>query len=239
MMKLRLMICAMAAGTALFATDYPSSNVYGVLSVSDTATSNTVVGVPWMNIGEGTPAAVTLSNLVSTATLDAGDIVYLYENGTWLGYRLTSGGVWDPLTTINGATVASPGSADAKALTRGTGIIIQRANNQDPIYLCGRYDATTVSTSVPANSMVLIANPKPTDAYITAGSAGDQINIPKNGGAMDMYERRSDGWYGTEIIQVGGFDVKKKVKLDNGVLIGAGKGAFYKNNSDAAVTIQW
>ncbi len=238
MMKLRLMICAMAAGTALFATDYPSSNVYGVLSVSDTATSNTVVGVPWMNIGEGTPAAVTLSNLVSTATLAAGDIVYLYENGTWLGYRLTSG-VWEPLTTINGATVISPGSADAKALTRGTGIIIQRANNQNPIYLCGRYDATTVSTTVPANSMVLIANPKPTDVYITTGSVGDQINIPKNGGGMDMYDRRSDGWYGTTITQVGGFDVTQKTKLDSGVLIGAGKGAFYKNSSNTDVTIQW
>ena len=42
-MKLRLMICAMAAGTALFATDV-TSYTYGVLAVTN-ATATTVVGV--------------------------------------------------------------------------------------------------------------------------------------------------------------------------------------------------
>ena len=59
-MKLRLMICAMAAGTALFATDPTTSSVvYGVMGVSDTASSNTVVGVPWVNADA---EAITLSS---------------------------------------------------------------------------------------------------------------------------------------------------------------------------------
>ena len=50
-MKLRLMICVAAAGTALFAAEV-TSKTYGVLAVSDTATSNTVVGVPWRTVNE-------------------------------------------------------------------------------------------------------------------------------------------------------------------------------------------
>ena len=87
-MKLRLMICTIAASTALFATDPTTSSVvYGVMGVADTSSSNTVVGVPWVNADAG---AITLSNLVSTATLDTGDIIYLYEGTTWYGYRLNA-----------------------------------------------------------------------------------------------------------------------------------------------------
>ena len=243
-MKLRTMICAMAASTALFATDIPSSNVYGVMSVSDTVTSNTVVGVPWMNLGEATPAsAVTLSNLVSTATLESGDIVYLYEGATWYGYQLSAAGVWEPMTTVSGASAsATPDAADLKTLTRGTGLIVQRAHNQNPIYLCGRYEAATgLSSTIPAGATVLIANPLTEAKTIanTFGSTGDQISVPKNGGGLETYERRADGWYGTTTTTVGNFTVKKKVKLDNGVEIAAGKGAWYISKNDADVTIQW
>ena len=156
-MKLRLMICAMAASTALFATDPTTSSVvYGVMGVSDTASSNTVVGVPW---GNADAEAITLSNLVSTATLATGDIVYLYESGTWKGYTLLASKVWDPMTTINGNEVVSPGSADAKTLSRGTGLIIQRASNTDPIYLCGRHqDIVGLNTSVGAGATVAVSD---------------------------------------------------------------------------------
>ena len=90
----------MAASTALFATDV-TSYTYGVLAVSDTTSSNTVVGVPWRQVNEAaTPADITLSNLVSTTTLATGDIVYLYESGTWKGYTLSATKVWEPMTAL-------------------------------------------------------------------------------------------------------------------------------------------
>ena len=162
-MKLRLMICAMAASTALFATDV-TSYTYGVLAVTN-ATATTAVGVPWRQVDESATATdISLSNLVSTTGLATGDIIYLYEGTTWYGYQLSSTGVWEPYTTVSGkTTVSAPGSADAKYLARGTGLIVQRASATNPIYLCGRYDSSTPSaTSVDAGAMVLIANPTTT-----------------------------------------------------------------------------
>lgn len=243
-MKLRLMICAMAAGTALFATDPTTSSVvYGVMGVSDTASSNTVVGVPWVNADAG---AITLSNLVSTATLTTGDIVYLYESGTWKGYTLLASKVWDPMTTINGNEVVSPGSADAKELSRGAGLIIQRASNTDPIYLCGRYDSSAPSaTSVGAGATVLIANPTTSAKTFGAsdGAVGDQIRVPLNGGGLKIYEKKSDGWGSmvetTETITRRG----KKVTVTTqrwtlGCSLAPGMGAWYVSK-DTAADIAW
>ena len=243
-MKLRLMICAMAASTALFATDdYVGDNpVYGVLGVTDTASSNTVVGVPWVSATGGN---ISLSNLVSTATLAEGDIVYLYEGSTWYGYRRSAGGIWEPFSTVAeppSPAITSPGAADQKTLTRGTGLIVQRASNTDPIYLCGRDETLTGgSTTVPAGTTMLIANPATVDKTIShsTGSTGDQISVLKNGGATDIYERRDDGWYGTTIVQVGGRNVKRKAKLDSGVAIAPGKGAWYINNGAVDTVIAW
>ena len=237
-MKLRLMICAMAASTALFATDV-TSYTYGVLAVSDTTSSNTVVGVPWRQVSESaTTSDISLSNLVSTAMLAAGDIVYLYEGGTWKGYTLLASGVWDPMTTINGKDVTSPGSADAKTFSRGAGLIIQRASNTDPIYLCGRYEAIVgLNSTIPAGTMVLIANPLTGDKEITVGAVGDQIRIPQDGGAMKIYEKRAAGWGTYSAQTVGGRTVKKWSAC--GCSLPAGTGAFYVNNGSEDVVVSW
>ena len=243
-MKLRLMICAMAASTALFATDPTTSSVvYGVMGVSDTASSNTVVGVPWVNADAG---AITLSNLVSTATLNTGDIVYLYESGTWKGYTLLASKVWDPMTTINGNEAVSPGSADAKELSRGTGLIVQRASNTDPIYLCGRYDSTSPSaTPVGAGATVLIANPTTTTKTFGAsdGAVGDQIRVPLNGGGLKIYEKKSDGWGSmvetTETITRRGKQVTVTTQTWTlGCTLAPGMGAWYVSK-DTAADIAW
>lgn len=244
-MKLRLMICAMAAGTALFATDPTTSSVvYGVMGVADTASSNTVVGVPWVN---GDAGAITLSNLVSTTTLATGDIVYLYESGTWKGYTLSATKVWDPMTTINGNEVVSPGSADAKTLSRGTGLIIQRASNTDPIYLCGRHqDIVGLNTSVGAGATVLIANPTTTTKTFGAsdGAVGDQIRVPLNGGGLKIYEKKSDGWGSivetTETITRRGkqVTVTSQSWTLGGCSLAPGMGAWYVSK-DTAADIAW
>ena len=248
-MKLRLMICAMAAGTALFATDV-TSYTYGVLAVSDTTSSNTVVGVPWRQVSESASATdITLSNLVSTTTLAAGDIVYLYESGTWKGYTLSATKVWEPMTTINGDEVVSPGSADAKELSRGTGLIVQRASNTDPIYLCGRYDSTPPSaTPVGAGATVLIANPTTTAKTIgdDVGSNGDEIRIPLDGGGLKVYTKKDDAW-GTVVetttpVTRGGKTINKKTQTwtTGGCELAPGMGAWYVNGStEAAASIAW
>ena len=244
-MKLRLMICAMVASTALFATDV-TSYTYGVLAVTN-ATATTVVGVPWRQVNDlATASDITLSNLVSTTTLAAGDIVYLYESGSWKGYTLSATKVWEPMTTINGNEVVSPGSADAKELSRGTGLIIQRASNTDPIYLCGRHeDAVGLNTSVGAGATVLIANPTTTAKTFGAsdGAVGDQIRVPLNGGGLKIYEKKSDGWGSivetTETVTRRGKQVTVTTQTWTlGCSLAPGMGAWYVSK-DTAADIAW
>lgn len=236
-MKLRLMTCSMVAGAALFANEPTDSATYGILAVSDTTTTNTVVGVPWLNVGEGN---VTLSNLVSTATLADNDMVYFYEGTTWYSYKV-QGGVFVPVETVSSETQTSPSAANVKTFARGTGLIIQRANTTNPIYLCGRYDTTNPdATSVSVNSTALIANPRTVEVKITAGNNGDQISVPGNGGTMKTYEKREGFWCETVTdTTTFTFPVTSQKKLDDGVPLAAGKGAFYVNKGSANVTINW
>jgi len=237
-MKLRLLTCVTVASAALFANESTDSATYGILAVSDTTTTNTVVGVPWVNVGEGN---VTLSNLVSTATLADNDMVYFYEGTTWYSYKV-QGGVFVPVETVSSETQTSPSAANVKTFARGTGLIIQRANTTNPIYLCGRYDTTPpTATSVPAGSQALIANPKTETVYITAGATGDKISVPGNGGTRTDYVKKDDGWYGTVTETPTGFlfPVTSQQKFNDGVPLAAGKGAFYTNNGNAAVEISW
>ena len=235
-MKLRLMICAMAASTALFATDPTTSSVvYGVMGVADTSSSNTVVGVPWVN--------ATLSNLVSTATLATGDIIYLYEGTTWYGYRLNAG-VWEPMTTIGGTdSVGTPDAADIKTLAQGKGLIVQRASNTDPIYLCGRYEvATGLNTQIPAGATVLIANPNTVAKTIGegVGSDGDEIRIPLNGGGLKIYSKQNGVWGTYEESTVTRAGRTKIVRTwTQGCSLSAGMGAWYVNKGETQAEISW
>lgn len=238
-MKLRLLTCVTVASAALFANEPTDSATYGILAVSDATTTNTVVGVPWLNIGEGN---VTLSNLVSTATLAENDMVYFYESTTttWYSYKVQSG-VFVPVTTVNGEAVTPPSAANVKTFARGTGLIIQRANTTSPIYLCGRYDTTNPdATSVTAGSTALIANPKTVEVKITVGNDGDQISVPGNGGTMKTYKKRDGVWYGTVTDTTSFlFPVTRQEALNDGVPLAAGKGAFYMNKGESEVKINW
>ncbi len=237
-MKLRVMICAMAASAALFATDN-TSDTFGLVRVTDTST-NTVIGVPWVG---ATGDAVSLSNLVSTATLSAGDVVYLYEGDTWKAYKLSAAKIWEPYTTVGvGGTEGAP-SADNKTLTRGTGFIIQRASAADSIYLCGRLDTTTPSaTAIAANSTVLFANPLTATKTISSeGANGDQIRVLKNAGGTTIYEK-NDGVWGTYVESTsagrGGRPGKTTRTWTPGCTLAPGMGAWYVSG-EAGTSITW
>ena len=239
-MKLRVMICAMAASVALFADE--TTATFGLIRVTDTASCNTIVGVPWKNIGDD--GNVTLSNLVSTANLETGDIVYLYEDDTWCGYELSASGVWEALTTVNGTDIVNPQSADAKRLARGAGLIIQRAHNTNPIYLCGRLDDTTpTATTIAASSTVLFANPLTTAKTISSeGASGDQIRVLKDNGGTTIYEKNANGVWGTYVESQaegrGGRPGKITRTWTPGCELAPGMGAWYVSGT-AGTSITW
>lgn len=235
-MKLRVMICAMAASAALFATDN-TSDTFGLVRVTDTST-NTVIGVPWVG---ATGSAISLSNLVSTATLTAGDVVYLYEGSTWKAYKLSANKVWEPYTTVGvGGTEGAP-SADNKTLARGTGLIIQRASASDSIYLCGRLDTGTPSaTAVAANATVFFGNPlTATKDLASVGNVGDKIIVLKNGAGSTIYEKKESGWGSyVETTTTTPRGTKKTQTWTPGCTLAPGMGAWYQAG-DAAASISW
>ena len=236
-MKLRVMICAMAASAALFATDN-TSDTFGLVRVTDTST-NTVIGVPWVS---ATGSAISLSNLVSTATLTAGDVVYLYEGSTWKAYKLSAAKIWEPYTTVGvGGTEGAP-SADNKTLARGTGLIIQRASASDSIYLCGRLDTTTPSaTAIAANSTVLFANPLTATKTISSeGANGDKIIFLKGGGGESTIYEKKNGVWGTYVVTktTTSRGTKKIQTWTPGCTLAPGMGAWYQAGETAA-SISW
>lgn len=236
-MKLRLMIAAMAASTALFALEpVTSENVYGVMRVSDTATTNTVVAVPWVGVDGN---AVTLSNLVSTVTLQENDVVYLYEGTTWYAYKLLGSGVWDPVTTIGNSTFEQATDADKKALARGAALILQRGNTVNPVYLCGRNANTAVSTEIQPDTLTLIANPTAESKEMPVGKEGDEIRVPLNGGGLQIYSIKNGKW-GTEVVTTTtqGGRTKKVRTWTEGCTLAPGKGAWYKSGA-TGTTINW
>ena len=165
----------------------------------------------------------------------------LYEGETWLGYQLSAGGVWEALTTVNGTDVVSPQAADAKRLARGTGLIIQRQHNTNPIYLCGRLDDDTPSaTAIAANSTVFFGNPLTTEKTISSeGANGDKIIFLKNGGESTIYEKKNGVW-GTYVVTTTTTSrgTKKIQTWTPGCTVAPGMGAWYQAGETAA-SISW
>lgn len=245
-MKLRLMICAIAAGTALFADDTTSAT-FGMIRVNDNS-HDTVIGVPWANVG--TDGNVTLSNLVSTATLAENDKLYLYEGQTWYGYQLNGSGIWMPMTTISDITPSGvPDSAHSKRLARGAGLILQRGVTNNPVYLCGRLTNETVCATIAANGTTLFANPCATNVDINVTFAGatigDTIMIPQDNGKSAIYTFDGKEWGSTNKVVTGTYQLGNKTyntyanEWVRGGEIKAGTGAWYESKASNAHTITW
>jgi len=250
-MKLRLMICAMAASTALFATDVTSAT-HAVMAVTDTAT-NTVIGVPWVKTGEGDVSPATVASLVSAASLSAGDVLYVYDDSSesvWRAYTVQNG-EWVASTTISSEGMSSV-EADGKTVALGSGMILQRSDASKTIYLSGRVPDSAGNSAISAGTAeapvrTLFANASAADVELNtkgvAGQAGDRIIVPQNGGASIQYEYK-DGAWGTYTKQtvtktIGSRTITStKDVWTSGCTIPAGKGAWYLS-AGGSPTITW
>ena len=239
-MKLRLMICAMAASTVLFADDVTSAT-HAVMAVSDTAT-NTVIGVPWVKTGEGEVSPATVASLVSAASLSAGDVLYVYDDSStsvWRAYTVQNG-EWTASTTISSEGMSSV-EADAKTVALGSGMILQRSDPAKTIYLSGRVPTSAGSSAISAGTTAapvrtLFANASAADVELNTkgveGQAGDRIIVPQDGGASIQYEYKDGDWgaYTKQTVTktIGSRTITStKDVWTPGCTIPAGKGAWY------------
>lgn len=239
-MKLRLMICAAAASTALFAGENDATSAtYAVMNVTN-AYTDTVIAVPWVGLDGST---ITISNLVNTTTLSEGDKLYMYDNGTWYEYT-KSGGIWTGATTV---TTTGDHTAESQIVQRGTGLILTRASAGGSVLLSGRVDSSTVSTTIAANGKTLFANPTATAVDINTKFAGatngDTIMIPLNNGGSDTYTFNGTEWGKNEkeayTRTFNGVErTTYKDKWVTGGAIPAGTGAWYEHKG-SEYTVTW
>ena len=248
-MKLRLMICAAAASTALFATEDGNSATYAVMNVTN-AYTDTVIAVPWVGFNG---SAITISNLVNTTTLTAGDKLYMYDNGTWYEYTKSAGGVWTGAETI---TPAGSHSAESQVVQRGSGLILQRDESGagGTVFLAGRVDSSSITTTIAGATTVegetvkgktLFANPTATAVDIntkfTGATNGDTISIPLNNGGTDVYtyDGTKSEW-GKMTFTVTTFNgrTRKTNTWSKCGSIPAGTGAWYETTG-SGYTVTW
>lgn len=253
-MKLRLMmgVCALAAATALGA-DVMGRNVCGLMNVPSGA-KVTMIAVPWVTVG-GEADAMKVADLVKTDTLKPGDELYYYDGATYFSWKLQGtvlqGNVWTPAATTkedakgNPVTIQAPDAS--YALPRGKGLFLVRQDATKEIWLYGQHSTAQVSVAVAAGTAgtpayTMIANPNAVAYDLNAkgvgGAAGDQILL--GDGGTTLYTRTETAWTRkTDVTKtIGGVARTFKTDTTEGVVIPAGKGAWYVSKGGSP-TIAW
>ena len=192
-MKKLLSIAVCASAVAAFA-DPTTVNVgsVGVTAVTSGLT-NTIVAVSYTELGDGN-GNITISNIVKTANLTAGDLLHVFKDGsTYETYTLTAGSgnvlYWDKTANYvldNYGNLSAGQSTDAsiERLAPGLGLWLIRKgwNGVSPFtfYIYGKPLESAASTSVAAGGAALVGNPTQDSLVptITGAQEGDIIQIP-------------------------------------------------------------
>lgn len=196
-----------------------SANTFGVLKV-DSTNSETVVCVPWVNVGTGD--GIVASNLVMTANLTENDTLAYYKaaDQKYEVWTLDANKNWSSpkMVTTIGATDATDSASQTK-LPRGGALILKRQIPFDivndavvgrPIYLYGQYtDAVfsgqTLTRSATANVWNLIAYPNTTSTAwdlntgvtwenVIPGDSGDSILLQSQAGYVLTLKYINGAW---------------------------------------------
>lgn len=180
-------------------TEVCSTNIFGVLPVYST-TVRTVVSVPWV-ASEAGNHPISVSNLVCTVNLTAGDQLYVYDGSQFLGYVLANGR-WQDVANVTESGVAQSPSASESVLPRGGAMILSRQAPTDgsgaaiPFYIYGQ-----VGSSAAGVSTTVVAGTKASPAY--------SLLAPP----------RDSAWYVNDLVFTGaiGADDEIVVVLPNGI----------------------
>jgi len=193
-------------------TKVTGDNTCGWVKITS-ALVNTVIGVPWMEVGSGDP--IKVANLVKTDNLSENDMLYAYLGKSWYAWKLQSG-AWSPVTTVS--STAAPAAAAAPTnqdIARGAALFIQRQHPTDnsgnavPFYVYGQYTTAAASTKIAADTAptyTLCASPVPVafdlnglapngkDKKISNPGANDMIVVPQANGASLVYMLKDGQW---------------------------------------------
>lgn len=261
-----LLSVSMLATTSVFgAATAESSNTFGVLRV-DSKKAQTIVCVPWVATSATGGQAIKVADIVKTANLTAGDKLYWYNPSgkSYSGWILEENAVtkiktWTAAQIAKeGADVAAAAGATDQTLARGNAIILVRQNPKDeqdnavPFFLQGQYSAGAAESTFDAGVFSLAAPG-------VASASGYDVNTATWKGVQandKLLFRKADGknaelfWGGPE----NKWGVKTLTKADylagqreptwkvctaSERTIPSGCGAWYVNQGESSVSVQW
>lgn len=240
-MKKIVSILSIFAATAAIASSVQSDNTFGVMKLNiGTAIGQTIIGVPWENVGGGD---INVNKIMLTNNLAVNDQLW-YFNQTHKKYqvwKLTAEG-WSTSGAVIPEGTDSEDALDETVVPRGSALIIDRKTegSSGDIYLYGQYTGSTATNSIASNPTFalfsLIAPTATTGSTVDLNSGLEYVGTPLVGdqiiqGAGDIYTYRvpsaggDEKWCKSTWEQVGDGKIQKFV--DSGVTLPVGKGAWY------------
>lgn len=232
-----------------------SVNVFGALEVHSKST-NTIVSVPWVNLGPGEERPIRACDLVMTNNLSLGDTILVYNldkrsiDQQYTGWVLSKTG-WESITTVSTDGLSVAPEAELALVNRGKAFWLRRSHPMQgseavPFYLCGQYTASAAeSVDIDPGSRELpiyhfLASPAGEDKCINdfdwkpyAVNDNDTISVPLNDvkGAFRIYfyDRSVGKWY---------YKMPNKNARNYNGIINAGTGFWYISRG-GRMTVKW
>lgn len=258
--KMMLLVSLFAAGAAFASADVTASHVLGAMPVSLAENqTEAIISIPWIEAGTSATEGIAVSNIVKTANLDTGDMLYWYntDSSSWEMWYLTTGSgsvkYWQAVSTSDDEGDALGDfhkvAASATVLKRGEAVLLKRTGKSaTTIFVIGQYSASATETLTIAKGtknapkVTMIAPPKAaaTDlngATWTNVGSGDLIYIRAgNGGLVKTFYYQNGKW-GYETLNTSTMEVT----FNNTAEVPVGCGAFYVSQTDggSAPTMQW
>ena len=225
-------------------TKMDSEATIGVLAITN-APATAIIGVPWVALSGG--GAISVSNLVYTANLTAGDKLQAFDDNGSLQAWTLNGGVWtaDYIAGDNEQELSD--DADTVKLARGKGVWLTRQDPTAPIYLVGQVCTNKVETALEkptepgAKVWNLVASPKvePVDVaqLLDGRQATDKVMVPTKGAPKNfIYMGGKWGYIDYETDENG--LVHAKFVTDD-TTVPAGTGLWYLNGDMSNEKIDW
>ena len=236
------------------ATTVDSSYVLGVMPVNASGKRQVILSIPW--VAEGGATAIAVTNLVKTAGLTVGDTLTWYDTtaGKYKQWQVAeNGGVgyWTPVTvTEDTGSYATP--AENATLLQGQAVVLTRTATGEedlnkPSYVIGQVGTNaTASTTISGNSWHMLAPPVAStsdvdfntcasDGSTWSSCVGDEVTIDGANGLYKTYKCVDLG-EGKALRYVW---TTSMFATTHAAMIPAGRGFWYKRNSDSSVTITW
>ena len=244
-MKLHSLICVgmfAAAGAALGA-DVISGTTCAAMAVPAKGTY-TLIAVPFKDVG-GTEAKVKVADVVKTVGLKAGSHLFYYTGENYYAWKLEEG-TWKGATVSykkNGKDEMTQSPADDYQVPCGATLWLQRAEGSDESVILYGEEASVSTSTLTAESVQLISNPKATDYTFTeTGVAdGDMIMIPQDNGTQTTYTYKTGKGWGqyTQSGVVPGTKIPLMKFTVTTVTIPGGRGAWYVSKGETVPSIAW